>query len=411
MTSPTTRFTLAGVLLAWFLIFPSLGILQKYAGTRGALVYAASAAALLMLLAWHGPAVVARLRALNRRTAPWALVVVCLGVAALFSVLYPLSNSGVTSWLSPSGIIGGGSDRDEALNLGVRALLGGRYPDYERTQLDNLISQMPGSLVMAVPFVLLGNAAWQNLLWFGVLAGVSRRVLGDARAAAAYLLLVLAVSPVVLQDVVTGGDLATNAIMVLAALVWMLTIPTTAPAWKRGASAVLAGLAFSTRANFLLLLPLLVSLLGRRAGARATAMSLSLVLGTLVAATLPFYVYDPPSFAPLSVQNKFSQFQTAIPASQIIFPAISLIGGVALAFVAGRHPVWLWLIESGLVLTAPAAALVVLATARTRGLNLAYASYALPGLFFGVLGVVAWYWQGHPPADRWSAEPGENLRA
>jgi hypothetical protein len=128
VTFPVSRFTVAGVLLAWFLIFPSLGILQKYAGARGALAYSVGVTALLMLLAWRGPAVGSWLRAQHRSTARWTLAVLCLGLAVLFAVLYPLANSGSASWLSPSGIVGGGSDRDEALNLGVQALLHGRYP-------------------------------------------------------------------------------------------------------------------------------------------------------------------------------------------------------------------------------------------------------------------------------------------
>ena len=66
---------------------------------------------------------------------------------------------------------------------------------------------MPGTLMLAVPFALLGNVAWQNLAWWAVLLVAAHRLLGDGRAALAILGLSLLVSPVLLQDFVTGGDL------------------------------------------------------------------------------------------------------------------------------------------------------------------------------------------------------------
>ena len=60
---------------------------------------------------------------------------------------------------------GGGSDSDDALNLATRALLHGEYPYRIRTYLGSPATYLPGSLLLAVPFVLLGNAAYQDLFW------------------------------------------------------------------------------------------------------------------------------------------------------------------------------------------------------------------------------------------------------
>ena len=391
MSSTVAQSLVAGALLAWFLIFPSLGLAQKYGGIRGVLVYGAVTTALLMLLAWHHRRVIDRLRHIDLRVVQWALVAVFAGVTALVSVLYPVSNSGEASWLSPSGVVGGGSDRDEALNLGVRAVLEGRYPYYERTHLDNLVSQLPGSLLLAMPFVVLGNVAWQNLVWLCALVAASRKVLGDVRAAVACLALILCSSPVVLQDIVTGGDLAANAIVVLAVLVLLLTSPPSAPPWQQASIAVAAGVAFSTRAQFWLLLPLLVAALQRRLGARAASLWLVVSLGTFALVTLPFYLYDPTSFSPLVVQNKFSAFDTATRDSFLILALLG-VAAAALAVWVSRQPTWLWLVCCGLVLTAPALVLVALTSVRANWPELAYASYATPGLFFGVLGVLGWLW-------------------
>jgi hypothetical protein len=406
-----TRSVVQGLLLAWFLLFPSLGVVQKYIGSKLALAYAAAGTVALLAVAVRASALRARLERLGGRGAWAAIVALVAGFAVSLAVLHPMATSGEASWLSPSGIAGGGSDRDDALTAGVQALLSGRYPYYEHTQIGNAPSQLPGSLLLAAPFVMAGSVVWQNLLWFGAWLAALHYVMGDPRAVLATAGLTVAASPVVMQDFVTGGDLGTNGIVVLVAclvLVWttagrtggdvgmgrLLAVP-------EAAASMFAGVAFASRSHFLLILPLLFQLLRRRAGSRTALACLSVLLMTSAAITLPFFLYDPQGFAPLGVQNKFAQlFSTVLPGAGLLFPAAS-VAVALLAAAKARSADWpAWLIACGVVLTVPAALLAGVAVL-VGSTSLILTSYALPGVFFGVTGCTAKLLGYRPgPADR-----------
>jgi len=377
-------------LCATFVLFPSLGIIQKYFRTRGALVYLAIGLLLFVAAVRRNAGLHSRIEALDRRWA-WRLAsALFVALVVAFAVLYPMSNSGERSWISTSGIAGGGSDRDESLNLGVVELLHGRYPYYAVTQLGNPVSQMPGSLVLAVPFVLLGNAALQNLAWCAIYFFISVRLIGDVRQALGLVVLLLATGPIIFQDVVTGGDLVANSVMVLGAM--MLVLNQEGGSWTTGqslfASAVL-GFALSSRLSFLLLVPLLAERLVRRVGVRQAAGSLLVAGLVFVAITLPFYLYDPAGFAPLSIQNKFAQFGDYVPERVVLLPVLCLAFSVAVALWPGTRGATDWLVRAGLVLLMPAVLLVALVSIRSGGLLLRYSAYGIPAALFGALGTAA----------------------
>ena len=84
------------------------------------------------------------------------------------SLSHPMANSGSSS----SGVRGGGSDRDEALQVGGEALLAREFPYYRSTHLGNPISQMPGSLHRGSAVCSRGTrGAAERRLAAGVLAG------------------------------------------------------------------------------------------------------------------------------------------------------------------------------------------------------------------------------------------------
>jgi len=301
-----------------------------------------------------------------------------------------MSNSGERSWIATSGIAGGGSDRDESLNLGVTELLHGRYPYHAVTQLGNPVSQMPGSLVLAVPFVLLGNAALQNLAWCAIYFFMSVRSIGDVPKALALVVLRLAAGAVIFQDIVTGGDLVANSVMVLGAM--MLVLNQEGGSWTTGQSlfaSALLGLALSSRLSFLLLVPLLAERRVRRVGLRQAAGSLLVAGLVFVAITLPFYLYDPAGFAPLSIQNKFAQFGDYAPERVVLLPVLCLAFSVAVAPWPGTRDGTDWLARAGLVLLMPAVLLVALVSIRSGGLLLRYSAYGIPAALFGALGTAA----------------------
>ncbi len=156
----TRKAWLPLALLTLVLAGPSLGKLQKYLGAPAMVGYLLALGPVLWWLlhrAW--PAFATRC-AQSRRT---LLFCVLAGVALLttaFAVVYPIADSGV---------VAGGSDRDEALDIAVEELLNGRYPYHRRTEVSGphalggtRISPLPGSFLLATPFVLFGAST----IWF-----------------------------------------------------------------------------------------------------------------------------------------------------------------------------------------------------------------------------------------------------
>src|SRR2546426_7380654 len=120
--------------LLW--LAPSLNSIQKYAGHAGLLVLPLVALSAMVALTAtarrHGPGL----------PKSW-LVALCAAPLALFIVLYPMADSG---------LLGPGSDRDDALNVALQTLLVGHYPYGATTYLGNPPTPMPGALILALPF-------------------------------------------------------------------------------------------------------------------------------------------------------------------------------------------------------------------------------------------------------------------
>lgn len=200
-----------------------------------------------------------------------------------------------------------GSDRAEALDVGLRLLLAGENPYTGTTSLGNTLSPMLGGIILAAPIALVfGSLLLQGPIWLGVTTG-SLAAAGGLQAAAAAAAL-LAASPAIRLELVTRSDGWVNA----AALVVfgiagyhaaLATRNTTAAAraWiALAVTAALFGLAMAYR--FILaiaFLPVLV-LLVRQAG-RTAAVTWAAVSGTVATtlAVLP-WLADPDRYAPLT---------------------------------------------------------------------------------------------------------------
>jgi hypothetical protein len=313
-----------GFLVLWAAIgFSSIAFFQEHTGWAGTIVYLAVIGVLLALLYRFQNPIFRFVEAAYRPL----LVLMLAALVLVFAVVYPLETSGAFSL---------GSDRDEMVNLAVRSLAGGGNPYLERTQFGSEISLLPGSFLLGAPFVLLGNSAFQVVFWLIVFLAVSGVYL-RSRASALLLTTVLFIlSTAVQYEYISGGDLLANSIFV--PVLFLLTVRAFSrpgsPAWSKVLSAVALGIGLASRANFLLLLPLLFAVSAQRAGGRAAAAGIAVVLTTMGGLVLPFYLANADGFPPFTVANKLAQYDVLIhsfSSEAVILTAV----GVSLLLAAG----------------------------------------------------------------------------
>lgn len=299
--------------LALSLILPSLVQVYKYLKDTGVFLYILLV--FFMLLILYKYYLRKFLSEITEKQIFYLTVATFLLLIVLFFLVYPVANSG---------IVGGGSDRDEDANIATNELLHGRYPYYPKTYLGSSLTHLPGSLVLSIPFVLLGNSAYQNFFWLFIFIIVAKSLLRSSHLALLLFWIILFLSPVSVQEFVTGGDLLSNSIYILFFIFFVVNnvLEPNAKEWKKILSAVLLGIGLSSRANFILLLPLVFSTLVQNKGLKAAIIYTGLPCLIFLALTLPFYLYDPRGFTPLYGQlNKINP----LPFSGIIIILASLI--------------------------------------------------------------------------------------
>jgi hypothetical protein len=294
--------------VAFLYAFAALGVVQKYIGTVPAL-------ALLLLSPLVGPVAAApfwlvRGRVTARHAKLAAALLLLVAVVALL-VIYPHANTHAT---------GGGSDRDDAATIGARGFLHARDPYGSVTYLRNPISQLPTLLVVAMPFVgLFGSSAYELVLFLPLLYVLFRWVSRDAGAALAGLVIVL-VSPAVLRDYLTGGDLVANVVLVGAAVFAV---------WQWPASIIAAatlGVALATRLNFALVLVPLTVAVACRIGRAAAIRRAVVTIAVLAAITIPVAA-STGGRAALRMNDKLSE----VPGGAPLILAIACVVAAGLA--------------------------------------------------------------------------------
>jgi len=321
---------------AWFLAFsvfllaPSFDTALKYFGSTGVVVYfVAGTVALLFADRFLIPAYQ---KLVSEKSASYLALASLITLSATALIVYPIANSGR---------FGGGSDGDDALITAVTELLNGRYPYYLNTYLGNLISPMPGAIVLAIPFVALGLLPLQNVFWLAILFLVFRKFEESSVSALGVVWIMLFVSPTLLQNIVTGADYASNSIYVLVAM-WALirTLSHDSAEWKPFAAAVLLGVGLSSRSTFMLAMPLLLSALVQNAGWKPAIKYLVIAAITFLVVTIPFWLYDPAGFAPLRVQSdKLKAIEDFLPFASIIIPGSAMLMSVGLSFQRMRSDI------------------------------------------------------------------------
>lgn len=364
--------------MAYALFIPSVGDAQKYLGTWGVLLYLFVASALLWLYCrFFVP------RFLSHATESEATVLAgmtLLVVMVSFAAIYPIANSGY---------FGGGADRDDVLNIATRRFLRGDYPYYAKTQHNNPLTAMPGELIFAAPFVMLGNCAYQNFFWLAIFFVVARDQLRDGRRALLLLWAILGLSPVVMHEILTGGSLVANSMYVLVLILFLIrgAKEENLCGGKKILCAVLLGVALSSHLNFFLLLPLLLIALARRAGWPRAIGSVGFILTAWAGVTLPFYLYDPAGFSPLHTAAR-DIFAPVIPGVAWVVAAITAGLAVGLAMRRSGSTEFGLLCDSAIVQAVPVVGVVATQSIESGELKLIAAGYGLFFLFFGALG--AW---------------------
>jgi hypothetical protein len=289
----------------------SAGVVQKYLGTAAALLYAP-----ICVVSEYGTRALLRQRGrIPERLALIAIVAAGVVAAVALIVAYPHANAHSAT---------AGSDRDDAATIGARHLLDGEYPYTERTYLGNPISQFPGGILAATPFVAAtGSAGYENVLWVPALLVLFAWLAGSFSAAALLLLVMFGVSPGLWRELLTGGDLIPTVTAVCACLAVM----SRAWAWP------LLGAALCWRPNLAVsALPFLWRLgLPRALAAAGTAAATFAIL------TLPFALHG--GFTPWGAGNKLESYNAAFPGGAWIVLAA---GTVLAALLAWRNVGTVW---------------------------------------------------------------------
>lgn len=340
------------------LVCPSLYIVQKFIGTAGAWVYAL---ALVPVVWWADRLPIPLLRA--RRWLPALGAVVLLSL--VFAAAYPTAN--VQQGLA-------GSDDDDALNAGARALLQWRSPYAERTYLGNVLHQLPGLFVIAAPFALLGTSALQNLFWIPAFLFVLSKVAGDARTGVRLGALVF-LSPAVLHQTATGTGHIANTVVVVLGLWWMIRTER-----HHLLAAAFWGVTLASRANFIFVVPVAVGYLWRRRGATVALRAGAMTVGVAVVLSLPFYFAAPAEFGPLEAANRLTRFDELVPHAAALLMGLMGVAALACALVVGTEAALF--LACALVQAVPVVIGVLLGALQWRRLDLAYLTYATFAAWF-----------------------------
>jgi hypothetical protein len=340
------------------LALASAATVDKYAG------HAATAVYVLLLLALT-PAVVDLLAAvrtrISERQALWLALATLAALALLFAVVYPHADAGVP---------GSGSDRDDAADIAAAALRHGHYPYAAVTYLGNPVSQFPGGVLFAVPFEAIGPSALAAFVWLPLLFAILRSLAGEARSPLLLLWTALVLSPVLVREVVTGGDLIANTACVMIAA-WIVVEGAERTArWTAWLGAVVLGVGLSWRLSFLFVLPPLLALVWRRQGARAAAVAAALSAGAFAAVTLPFSLGHRGEFTPLGASNKLEGFDGAIPGGARTVLLVGLLLSVTLPLAFAPSTLRAVFGQTAVVEAFFLLAVVVLASAQARTLEL-----------------------------------------
>ncbi len=373
------------------LIFPSLGQLLKYTGIGGFLIYALVIYVLVSHFSRH--AFHLFYERITQKEAIILFIFILILMAINFHLIHPLADTG---------IIGGGNDRGNALNKAAEQILSLQYPYAVRTYLGNPISPLPGAILLAVPFVILGNSGYQNLFWIILFVLVLYSLSKDFRTGLYLLGSLFLLSPIVSQEFLTGGDLIANNLYIFIAVTFyslLILKGVQKTKWLFPAS-IFLGIALCSRFQYILLLPLLFSFSIQNTGWK-NAFKYTFIAGIVtIILGFSFYLASPAEFTPLHTYEKLSRFETHFPHVGLLVPFLTLLVTFQLCLTSMKKRLDLLFRNCAIILAIPSLAGLLFALILRQHANiLTFSDYGLNYLIFG--SVYLWYSFHH----RWLNQP------
>lgn len=379
MSDNNSKLSLAVTFILLFSL-PSTALIQRYFGLVGVFSYILLIAlGLLFLLRFKSQIS----SFVSKFYFAILIFVIGLGIAC-FWILYPLETAG---------LLGRGSDRDEALNIAFWEFIQGRYPYFATTHLGGKITPLPGAVFVASPFILLGNSAYQNLFWLGIFLILTGIYLESHISAIVMFIFLSVLSPAFQYEYISGGDLIANSIYVLTAIFLQIKTLSSHSLIAKIGTSLFTGIALASRINFLTLLPLLLVLFWRSAGGRTNLNSLSVSVLTFLSIVLPFYLILPKTFPPFFAGNKLSEFNVFIPFASTGIIVLTLLTSVLLSLqltkVSKANLLRSFMIYCAMVQALPMVCGVLLMSILNQQLDFSflYHRHGLMFLFFALWGV------------------------
>ena len=137
------------------------------------------------------------------------ILVLFVSVAAvLLFIVYPYAND-LSSF-------GRGSDRDDAIKLGIDAILRGSDPYLEKTYFGNSISNLPGTFLLYLPLYTISQSTLFTQIF---IMAISFLLLNNYnKTVSAGTVFLLSISPWFWQDWLTGGDFVVTSLLTISCL-------------------------------------------------------------------------------------------------------------------------------------------------------------------------------------------------
>lgn len=316
--------------LAVSLLIPAAYVIHKYAGYAGLALLLPVALLFLYVCFNRADKIAGRAAQLPKPAFMAIEIAVFTLLLALLLVVYPIADSPAP---------GRGSDTDNALEIATTELLNFRFPYYQKTYLGNPLTPMPGSLILAAPWVLAWRGALQGFVWLLLFYLALRQFIFRPAEALCLFAAALIFSPLILHQYVVGIDYCSNSLYLFTPLLLYLVLPQNAAwgKWLRRLCLAIAGLGLSSRANFVFILPVFFAAVALNSGRRTATGAVLLLLVIAAAVTCPFYFYDPAGFSPLHTSGKLDQFNEVLPYAGKVIPLLTLLAALTSAWLLMRR--------------------------------------------------------------------------